>query len=260
MHLSFSGIKDWKFCPFYYKLTRIDKLKAFQGNIYTAFGTALHTLCENAVLKENNVKHEELFEKQYFIEMSKLPPEVIEEYDEDMYYQFLEQGKKISHLIYPELKNKFGDFKVVDAEYEIREKIRNLDFDTTSQYDFVGYVDLIIKTGDTYHVIDWKTCSWGWDARKKADTMTTYQLSYYKHFVSEALGVPKENIKTYFALLKRTAKKDNVEFVEVSNGEKKINNALKMLSDAVYNVDSERWLKNRLSCRTCAFHRTEHCP
>ena len=90
--------------------------------------------------------------------------------------------------------------------------------------------------------------------------MTTYQLSYYKHFVSEALGIPKDNIKTYFALLKRTAKKNIVEFVDVANGEKKINNALKMLQDTIYNVDNERFFKNRLSCKDCAFHRTEHCP
>ena len=95
MHLSFSAIKDWKFCPFYYKLTRVDKLKAFQGNIYTAFGTALHTLCENAVLKDNQVSHENLFEREYFKEMSRLPPDVLEEYDEDQYNVFLEQGKKI---------------------------------------------------------------------------------------------------------------------------------------------------------------------
>ena len=45
-HISYSELKDWKFCPFYHKLTRVDKIDGFTGNEYTAFGSALHSVCE----------------------------------------------------------------------------------------------------------------------------------------------------------------------------------------------------------------------
>ena len=28
-HISYSELKDWKFCPFYHKLTRVDKIEGF---------------------------------------------------------------------------------------------------------------------------------------------------------------------------------------------------------------------------------------
>ena len=32
---------------------------------------------------------------------------------------------------------------------------------------FKGFIDLVVKTPDgKYHIIDWKTCSWGWDAQR----------------------------------------------------------------------------------------------
>jgi hypothetical protein len=45
-HISYSELKNWDFCPFYHKLTYVDKIKIFEGNVYTAFGTALHETCE----------------------------------------------------------------------------------------------------------------------------------------------------------------------------------------------------------------------
>ena len=45
-HISFSALKDWNFCAWYHKLTRIDKIGGFEGNAYTAFGNAIHEVCE----------------------------------------------------------------------------------------------------------------------------------------------------------------------------------------------------------------------
>ena len=45
-HISYSEWKDWSICPFYHKLVHIDKLQGFEGNIYTAFGKALHETIE----------------------------------------------------------------------------------------------------------------------------------------------------------------------------------------------------------------------
>ena len=44
--ISFSEFKIWNECAFKHKLVYIDGLKSFQGNEYTAFGTAMHHVCE----------------------------------------------------------------------------------------------------------------------------------------------------------------------------------------------------------------------
>ena len=58
-HISFSQLKNWAKCPFYHKLSNIDKVDgAFSGNIYTAFGSALHETIENHL--ENKIDDNEL--------------------------------------------------------------------------------------------------------------------------------------------------------------------------------------------------------
>ena len=50
-HISFSELKNWNTCPHYHKLVNIEKIKIFKGNEYTAFGTALHDVCEQKLLE-----------------------------------------------------------------------------------------------------------------------------------------------------------------------------------------------------------------
>jgi hypothetical protein len=66
-------------------------------------------------------------------------------------------------------------------------------------------------------------------------------------------------VETYFGLLKRTAKKDKVEFYRVSSGPRKIKNALNILNKAVYNIHKNNHPKNRLNCAKCEFNKTQWC-
>ena len=128
---------------------------------------------------------------------------------------------------------------------------------------FKGFIDLVIKTQDgKYHIIDWKTCSWGWDSKRKADRITSYQLTLYKHFFAKKHDLDASNIETHFALLKRTAKTNNVEIFKITSGAKKTKNALNLLNQSVYNIKNSRHVKNRLSCTAgygCEFYKTKHC-
>ena len=126
-----------------------------------------------------------------------------------------------------------------------------------------GFIDLVIKTDDgKYHVIDWKTCSWGWDARRKNDKMVTYQLTLYKNYFCQKHNIDPQNVETYFALLKRTAKKNNVEFVKVSSGNVKMKNAVNLVTKALYNITQKNYMKNKLACSKCEFYgsQSNHCP
>jgi hypothetical protein len=129
--------------------------------------------------------------------------------------------------------------------------------------NFKGFVDAVVKVGDTYHLFDWKTCSWGWDSRKKAEKLVTYQLTLYKHFFCQKHKIDPASVETHFALLKRTAKKDRVEIFRVTSGPKKTENALKLLYQAIYNITKRFSIKNRLNCHKpypCKLLNTEHCP
>tara|TARA_Y100000310_G_C20650866_1_gene799340 strand:- start:902 stop:1666 length:765 start_codon:yes stop_codon:yes gene_type:complete len=252
-HVSYSEIKNWSICPFYHKLTYIDKIKIFKGNEHTAFGNAVHDTCESMLLKEN-LQAEEYFLDQYKKVLKKLAEDKYD-FDKKLVLDMREQGLKLLPKIKPALDEYFGKYKVFSTEEKLFEDISYKD------YKFKGYIDLVLKTKDgKYHVIDWKTCSWGWGYRKKNDIMVTYQLTYYKHFFAKKHNIDPKNIETHFALLKRTAKKDNVEFFKVTSGKKKTENALNFLEKALYNINNKSYVKNRLSCNRCEFKNTKHCP
>ena len=60
-HISYSELKDWAHCAFYHKLTRVDGIDGFTGNVYTAFGSAIHSVCEKKLLQED-------FNNDYFVQ------------------------------------------------------------------------------------------------------------------------------------------------------------------------------------------------
>ena len=259
-HISFSGLKLWNECPYKYKLSYVDKVVKFEGNIFTAFGSAIHTVCEKNLL--NEWKHEnsgQNFINCFLDEVERLPKEEKDNITEKNIEQFIGQGQKLAPEAIPYLKKHFGDFEILSSEENLMENIEGKD-----KTKFKGFVDLFIKTEDgKYHVVDWKTCSWGWDSRRRSDKLVTYQLTLYKHFWCEKHGVDPSKVQTHFALLKRTAKSNLVEIFEVSNGAKKVQNALKLLNKALYNIKKSNFVKNKLSCYgkfgKCEYYKSKHC-
>jgi len=254
-HISYSELKDWKFCPFYHKLTRVDKIEGFKGNEYTAFGTAMHSVCEKKLLNEE--ADNSFFIKELKKNIAALDDDI--KVNQKLVRDMEGQGKRIIPEIEGALQDYFEEFEVLAVEIPLMEPIVDED-----KYNFKGFIDAVVTTPDgKVHIFDWKTCSWGWDARKKSDKIVTYQLTLYKHFFCQKMDIDPKNVETHFALLKRTAKKNHVEFFRVTSGTKKTENALKLLSTALYNIKNKRYLKNRLSCTGgygCKFYKTEHCP
>ena len=254
-HISFSELKIWNECAFKHRLAYIDEVKKFLGNEYTAFGTAIHHVCEK-IVEEEEVDLELLFQKK-FLEELKILTEKKVELKQNLIASMRPQGKKIIKYILPAIKETFSEYDVISVEEQLMVPIEEKD------YFFKGFIDLVIKTSDgKYHVIDWKSCSWGWDSKKKADRMTTYQLTLYKHFFALKHNIDPKNIETHFALLKRTAKTNNVEIFRVTSGPKKTENAINLLYKAIYNIKSKNFIKNRLSCTQgfgCEFYKTKHC-
>ena len=261
-HISYSELKEWTDCAWKHKLNYIEKIKQFKGNEHTSFGSALHTVCEVIVQKPDEKDLDILFEQEFIKNLKKVKEADSQiDFSADLVSSMRSQGKHIIQFILPALKKYFGKFELVSVEEQLYEPIENEKINK----NFKGFIDLVVYTPDTkkYHIIDWKTCSWGWDSRKKSDKMITYQLTLYKHFWAKKHEKNYNDIITHFALLKRTANKNNVEIFKVTNGEKKIGNALKLLNKAVYNINKCNHVKNRLSCYgkygVCEYYKTKHC-
>ena len=253
-HISYSELKNWHHCPFYHKLVNIEKLKVFEGNEYTAFGTALHSVCEDLLTDEVDIPKPELFNQKFRDEIKKLKSEEI---NKKLIVDMFAQGGKLSEQVLPSLESYFDDCEVFMAEEKLYEPISG-----TDDYLFKGYVDLIIIEGDNYHIIDWKTCSWGWDSRKRSDKMILYQLILYKHFFCQKYDISPDMVHTHFGLLKRTSKKNIVELFKVTSGPKRIENALELLHKAIQTIKSGVHIKNKLSCTSgygCDLYKTKHC-
>lgn len=253
-HISYSALKNWDFCPFYHKLTYVDRIKLFQGNVFTAFGTALHNTCEKLTLRES-LDYKNTFKQSFKDEISSLGD--LSSDEQKLVNEMKDQGVELASMILECLDIKFPNYKVISAEEKIVEPI----IDSPGDYDYKGFLDLVIQTPDEkYHIIDWKSCSWGWDIKKKTDRIVTYQLTYYKNFFCAKHDIDPKNVETHFGLLKRTAKKEKVEFYRVSSGPRKVKNALNILNKAVYNIHNNNHPKNRLKCTKCEFNKTRWCP
>lgn len=250
-HISFSALKIFSECPHKYKLAYIDEKKKFSGNEFTTFGTAIHEACERKML-DPAVDEISIFESKFAEELGKLPPET--QLKSELIESMKGQGRMLAPHLLGAMKQYFGSFKVVSAEEELLLPLGETGF------DFKGYVDLIVQTDDgKYHIIDHKTCSWGWDMKKRSDAMTNYQLTLYKHFFGTLKGIDPKDIETHFCLLKRTAKKDPIEIFRITSGPKKVQNALNVLNNAVYNISKGTFPKNRLNCTYCEFNNKEDC-
>ena len=203
-HVSYSEVKIWNECPHKHKLQYVDKLSGFKGNLHTAFGTAIHSVCEHGLLNEN-LDREQHFLEEFAKELTSLKEKEVV-VDMSLQEQMMGQSQPIVSSFRDELDNYFDDCEVVSTEEKLYEDIEGHDM------KFKGFIDLVVKTPDgKYHILDWKTCSWGWDARRKADKIVNYQLTLYKVFWAKKHGIPLNMVETHFGLLKRTAKKNNTD-------------------------------------------------
>ena len=274
-HISYSEWKNWHICPHYHKLTYIDKVTQFQGNIFTAFGKALHTVCELTLTAPEKYRGpgaiEALVKEQFLKELKSLPEGEQQRAKRDFKLkEWLVSGVEIIPDLYRCLTEKFGklgeDWEVLAAEEQLYEPITEF---TEAEKNFKGFIDLVVmsKKDKKVHLIDWKTCSWGWKREKKSDTILSYQLVYYKHFWSRKYDVDPKDVDCHFVLLKRTAKAGKkAEFVRVTAAKKRTTDALNTLTKALHNINKKNYIKNRTACTdckdrfgTCEFYQTEHC-
>ena len=249
-HISYSELRIWNECPYKHKLLYIDRVKGFVGNAFTAFGKAIHEVCEYSIagiLDDPEDFFNLVFEREL---------EAISLQEDKLIIEMRSQAKNLIPHIIPEVKKNFGEYEVFSVEEKLYEDIN----DVQLNFKLKGFIDLVLKTEDgKYHIIDWKTCSWGWDSEKKTSRMVTYQLTLYKKYFCQKHKIDPKDVETHFALLKRTAKKDHVEIFRVTSGPRKTKNATDLLVRALKHISKSHHVRDRRSCSKCEFYKTEHC-
>lgn len=266
-HVSFSEIFKYHECKFRHKLTYIDENKE-PKTIHLVFGNAVHDSIDatkngakNAWItmgktiykwiKENPI-HRYKNKKGKMVEIELDPKE------------WTKQALGIYSEIFDWLDDKFPNYELIGSEIELYEPIQEVE-----DVKFKGFIDFFIKFDGNYHLIDFKTCSWGWNKEKRSDTYKQYQLTLYKNFLCKKMKIDPKKVKTHFVLLKRLPpKKKNepeayesrVELITITSGPKKMENANNWMLKQVKGMKKGLRLKNRTACKYCPFHHTKLCP
>jgi len=121
-HISFSELKYWVKCPHYHKVNYIDKVSTFEGNLFTAFGKAIHHVCEMVIQgKAHQSVADHLFKQSFLDEVEGLPDH--EELDQKLFESMIPQGVELATHAIPALKEHFGKFELMGVEDRLYEDI-----------------------------------------------------------------------------------------------------------------------------------------
>lgn len=238
------------------------------------FGTAVHEAIEkyktrkDALSLDGAKQHfEKLFRELFTNNLQKYR----EKEREVNVEEFIVAGKRIlDHL------EKCDELWKAEVVYNEHELILPIERSDGLKVNFKGYIDMVIKTVDgrgktILYIVDFKTCSWGWDGDKRQDRELQYQLFLYKHFLCKKFNLDPKQVRTAFCLLKRRPSKntDAVEFFPVSAGPVSVQRALDAINSDLTDMDTrlkENTIqKNRNICKNdfgdvCPYFNTSHCP
>ena len=171
-YISFSAFKTYSECPRAYKLKYIDKVVPYESNIFLAFGSALHSTLEEKI-KNKELDEVEHFTKAFRRELSEIPEKFRKEkYTPETMMEFKEQGIKLVKQFLSAFDEQFEDgYDLISCEEKMFEPMSD------TELKFYGFIDLVIRDKKTgkIHIIDHKSCGWGWLPRKKSDKLMIYQ-------------------------------------------------------------------------------------
>lgn len=260
-YISFSELVTWMECSMRHKLKYIDNIRIEDPTEHTEFGKIIHDALQLFLSTKKMPNH------QTVVDEVKRRFDLLGNRKDLKQKDWEDQVEPILNVVPEFMDSTFPGWEYVGAEVELMEEIEG------NHRKFHGYIDGIIKTpkkarknaktapqGYDYHIIDWKTTSWGWGTDKKTDIKKTYQLVFYKHFWSKKLGILPSDIKCGFVLLKRTSKsKERCEYVPVSVGDITTAKALEVLHTSLNYAKKGLYTKNKDSCKFCVYKNTPHC-
>ena len=259
-HISYSEIACWLECNFRHMLKYLESIDLDGPSIHTEFGQVVHDVLEEflktRVVPDLELARQSLTERFTAINESPAPREW-----HDVIPTVMAEIPGFMDVTFP-------GWEFIASEQELLELIPN------ETKTFKGYIDGVIRVPKKarkgsktttlppvfeYWIIDWKTCSYFWNAEKRQDFKKQLQLVLYKHFYAKKFGIDPDLIRCGFVLLSRTGK-TKCQFVPVSVGPKTAKRGEEIMMRMLGSVRKGFFPKNRDSCKYCLYHKTQYCP
>jgi len=278
--ISFSQFNTYLRCNYKWYLDYCLNMRKWDGNINTAFGTAIHEtfqkyleLLYNVSVKDADTLDVKSFFKESFDkEIQKLKDEGKEVTDDD-YMDFYYDGVEIV-AEFTKTSNRLKFFPVKD--YELVGIEIPLEIDIKNNVSFIGFIDIVLKEKgkDRYRIIDFKTSYNGWNKYVKEDFSKISQLYLYKAIYSKKFNVDLKDIDVEFFIVKRRLY-ENVNFPQSKIQIFKPESTKKIISESLdffieflnhgFDKDGEYNLKesypknpgkNKKHCKYCLHYKT----
>ena len=278
--ISHSQFTSYNECNLKWKLRYIDELSLSSGNIYTLFGSAMHTVIQEYLVTMYN---KSIVDAEKLDLETRLKEEMIKEFNnikeklnalpceqKDM-AEFYQDGVEIIEHFHKH-RNKYfmkNNYELIGVEVPI--------FTTIQEgVEFRSFLDVVIRnkiSGDIT-IIDLKTSTRSWTNFHKKNFYKISQLLLYKQFYSDKFDVPLDKIFVEFLILKRKiAKKSDfpisrLQRFEPSQGKINMNKTMKAFNEfrelifdsrGGYRADRNYSAKPGSACKFCEFYDTEYC-
>lgn len=257
--ISYSALNDWHYCPYFYLLADIKRLKPWKNSADTIFGTYIHSAVQDVLSDIKTVEEATKVFNRKWKKLCGLYKKFLD--DEDIAFGL--SAPQIIANIKPALTAEFGKFTVLKVEEKLA-----LPAGEKWPQKFKGYIDIVLQLENGKIVIvDFKTAGSSFFFAKYQDKYKDYQLTLYKHFYCKKNGTNPDDIETYFVVLEKNHKsKKPITTIRVTSGDVKVENALKWLEFALSAINRKVFIKNRSNClkfgeaHPCVFYKTTHCP
>jgi hypothetical protein len=282
--VSFSQYSTYSTCPRMYKHQYIDKLGESSANIHTIFGTAMHEVIQHYLSVFYGVSKKQANELNLDkMLLEKLKTEFLTEKEK------MSEGTPCTQL---ELEEFFGDGRRIlewfvkhiekfytKSGYELVAIEMPLNYEIKTGVHFIAFIDIVLReigSGEII-IIDLKTSTNGWNKYQKEDKIKNAQILIYKKFYSDLFGVPMQNIKVEFQIMKRKLMEDapypipRISKHIPPNGKPSVMKAYDEFMgfiNTVFDDSGERRLdieysktpgKNKKNCKYCEFYTRKIC-
>ena len=282
--VSFSQYSTYSTCPRMYKHQYIDKLGESSANVHTIFGTAMHEVIQHYLTVFYGVSKKQANELNLDkMLLSKLREEFVKEKEK------MSEGAPCTQL---ELEEFFGDGRRIlewfvkhieklytKSGYELVAIEMPLNYEIKAGVHFIAFIDIVLReigSGEII-IIDLKTSTNGWNKYQKEDKIKNAQILIYKKFYSDLFGVPMQNIKVEFQIMKRKLMEDapypipRISKHIPPNGRPSVMKAYDEFMgfiNTVFDDTGERRLdieysktpgKNKKNCKYCEFYARKIC-
>ena len=282
--VSFSQYSTYSTCPRMYKHQYIDKLGESSANVHTIFGTAMHEVIQHYLTVFYGVSKKQANELNLDkMLLSKLREEFVKEKEK------MSEGAPCTQL---ELEEFFGDGRRIlewfvkhiekfytKSGYELVAIEMPLNYEIKAGVHFIAFIDIVLREigSDEIIIIDLKTSTNGWNKYQKEDKIKNAQILIYKKFYSDLFGVPMQNIKVEFQIMKRKLMEDapypipRISKHIPPNGKPSVMKAYDEFMgfiNTVFDDTGERKLdieysktpgKNKKNCKYCEFYARKIC-